>query len=123
MRRWKWSKWIRRLKLSKKWKAIFPRTRAGEVNRAGGMVVRKLERQRSRERSRLKSEAMEMQEVYFEQKNEGSKMRLELKILSREEKHSKGNLSPKLRKERGGKGTEHTGRTEREGKEKGEETN
>lgn len=85
--------------------------------------MRKLERQRSRERSRLKSEAMEMQEVYFEQKNEGSKMRLELKIQSREENHSKGNLSPKLRKERGEKGTEHTGRTEREGKEKGEETN
>ena len=46
-----WSKWMHRLKLSRKWKATFPRTRAGEDNRAGGTIMRKLERHRRREKS------------------------------------------------------------------------
>lgn len=64
------------LKLSRKWKAAFPRTRTGEDSRAEGIVMRKLERRR-REKYRLKSETME---IYSEKKNEQRKMHLELKI-------------------------------------------
>lgn len=76
---------MQRLKQGRKWKEIFPTTRAGEDNRAGETVIRKLERQK-KGKSRLKSEAREGSERFLEQKNEESKMHLELKIQYRKRK-------------------------------------
>lgn len=61
--------------------------------------MRKLEGQRRKEKSRLKREAMEGDEIDFERKNEESKMRQELKIQY-EKNQDKGNLSLILARER-----------------------
>jgi len=67
---------------------------------------------------------MEGEEIYFKQKDEESKMRPEIKIQYRGENQAKGNLFLKVPRKRERKIPPlKTGRTESEGREKGEETN